>query len=435
MTRVDGHVEFGGYTIHLEASVHPDPYGYDAAAAKYGSIPYGSASGAPNWQVIDCQVIRVSANYGGRIDEIPGMRAELGRLTAELYDPLRILDPTVSPFALLTRVGVPVRLTATSPGGTVTVLWAGVADTWTHNLKDGTGQLTASDNLALIAGTDLGSWVRPAETALARLQAAVAMMPVPMTLVYSGTGTSLSGSSYSGSLWSMVQDVGEVEQSIVWVDPLARLRRADITGFGTAVKATDCDDGVTPIIYYELTSVTDDEVMRNVVTVERLNLTEAEKQRPPLTYLDTESANENGAHTLKKLDLALPDDAALGVWANKVLALRDDSVFSISGLSVTITDVFPWTPRTVPAVIGLGIASVLDVHLTSRGKPGNWAVGVAGIAHTITPDEWVVDLEVIDGAKIALNKGYDDPTSIYDTTKYSGPIGVRPALADLEVAS
>src|SRR4029078_4214977 len=126
MTLRDGHVEFGGWTIHLEASVRPDPYGYDAPSAKCGQVTYGSASAEANWQVIDCQLTQVVADLGGQLDEVPGLRATLGRLTATLYDPLRVLDANASPFRLLTQVGVPVRLTATSPNGsTVYTLWTG----------------------------------------------------------------------------------------------------------------------------------------------------------------------------------------------------------------------------------------------------------------------------------------------------------------------
>lgn len=431
MTLKDGHVEFGGWTIHLEAAVKPDPFGYDAAAAKYGAIVYGSSSAEANWQVIDCQVTRITAGLGGRLDQVPGVRADLGRLTASLYDPQRILDANASPFALLTQVGVPVRLTATSPAGIVNVLWSGVSETWTHDLLTGTGDLVASDGRALIAGVNVTDWARPAETAKQRLQAVLDQLPQPMTLLFTGVPTALSASTYSGSLWGVVDDIGVAEQSIVWVDQWGRLRRSDVTGFGQAIAATDCDDGVTSIIYTGLTSVIDDEVMTNIVYADRLNLTEAQKSRAPLKFMDGASATKHGPHSLTNNRLPLLDDAALAAWANRILSLRANTLAAVNGLQVSIHDIYPWVARTVTAMVPLQVGHVLDITLTSRGTPaGHWAAAVAGIAHTITPDEWVVDLEIVDGAQIALNQGYDALTSIYGTTVYSGPLGVRPALQE-----
>jgi hypothetical protein len=431
MSLVNGHVEFGGYTIHVQAGIRPDPRGYDAPAAKYNdpTVVYDAGTAEANWQTIDCQVTRVTASHGGNIERIPGMRADLGRLTASLYDPTRQLDPVASPFQLLTKVGVPVRLIVVSPTGVVTPLWTGVAETWNHDLRIGTGQLVASDHRALIAGVDLGDWQRPAESAKTRLQAIVGFLPQPMTLVFTGTPASLSASKFSGTAWAAVANTGEAEQSIVWVDQLGRLRRSDITGFGTAIRATDCDDLTTPIIYTELSSRVDDEVMANIVLVERLNVPANLKERDPLQYADINSASQNGPHSLTATQLPLLDDAALANWANRVLSLRANSTPGVSGMSVTISDVLPWVRRTVPAIVGLSVANVLDIHLTSRGKAGQWVAAVAGITHTIVPDTWEVDIELADGAKIALNKGYDDPTSIYDTTKYSGSDGVKPSVA------
>jgi len=434
MTFKNGHVEFAGWVIHIQAAVKPDPYGYDAPAARYNfsDVVYGGATAEANWQTIDCQVLRVSCGHGGRLDQIPGVRASLGRLTANLYDPDRELDPAASPFTLLTRVGVPVRVVAVEPGtGTEYPLWTGRAETWSHDLLTGEGQLVASDNVALIAGVDVANWERPAENAKSRLAAVVAYLPEPMTLVFTGVATSLSASKFSGTLWQAVANTSEAEQSITWVDQWGRLRRSDITGFGTAIQARDCDDGSSPLIYTELTSVTDDEVMTNVAIVDRLNLPENLKEREPLQFQDTTSAAKHGPHSLTETNLPLLDDAALGSWAQRVLDLRAYALSAVSGMSVLITDAFPWVDRTVPAIVAMQVGQVLDIRLTSRGKPAQWTSAIAGIQHTITRDEWVVDLEVADGAKIALNRGYDDPSSIYDVTKYSGSVGVAPAIADI----
>lgn len=438
MTLKNGHVEFAGWIIHLQAAIEGSPYGYDGSLAKYDApgVVYDDGSMVRNWVTIDCQLTRVTAEHGGRLDQIPGMRASLGRLTADLYDPQRLLDPASTTYELLMRPGAPVRLVAIQPGtAAVWPLWSGIAETFEHNLLDGTGQLVASDLIALFTGVDVASWQRPNENAAQRLQAIRTVMPNPIPIIFSGTPTSLSAAQFSGNLWSaVVENTGEAEQSIIWVDQQGRLRRTETQGLGPPVKATDCDDGTTPIIYTQLTSLTDDDLLANIVQVERTNLPQT-VDREPRQYNDPTSVSYNGPHTLSNLTLPLLDDTALANWAAAVLSLRAKPAAGISGLAVTITDAFPWVARTVPAIVALQVASVLDVSLTSRGEPERWAVAVAGIRHTIVPDSWEVEIETVDGPRIVENWGYDAAPSIYDTTVYArNPGVVGPSLAQIEAA-
>lgn len=399
MTLIDGHVQFAGWVIHLQAAAAADPYGYDGAQAKYDTagVVYNADSRARSWVTLDCQLLRVTAGLGGSMEPIPGMRANLGRLTADLYDPGRVLDPAASPYALLVSPGIGVRLVAVQPGsGTVWPLWTGIADVFEHDLLTGEGRLEASDLVALLTGVDVAGWQRPPETGLQRLRAVLAVMPNPVELSYAGTAPALSAAQYSGDLWSaVVRTTAEAEQSIVWLDRVGVLRRVDTAGLGAAIAASDCDDGTSPIIYTRLTSLVDSDRLVNLVAVDRLSAADA--NREPLKFSRPTSVSRHGPRSLTETRLALPDDAALRLWAADLLALRAYPVAGITGMSVTVTDLFPWVARTVPAVAGLDVGDVLDVDLTSRGQAESWTVAVAGVEHTITPDSWEVRLELADG--------------------------------------
>jgi hypothetical protein len=220
------------------------------------------------------------------------------------------------------------------------------------------------------------------------------------------------------------------EQSVIWVDQTGTLRRINSYGAGSAFKALDCDDGVADLIYTRLESYSDDDFLTNQVSVERLNLPDASKDRDPLIYSHAASINMNGVYALTETRLPLVDDTALANWAQRVLSLRAEPEPAIRGMEILLTDTFPWTARSVPEVIKLSVGSVLATALTSRGDPGAWVSIVASIQHTITPSEWAVQLELADGAAIALNAGYDHVNSKYDTTKYSGGSGVAPSLSE-----
>ena len=163
VSRVDGHVEFGGWTVRLQSQVIPDARGYDAPQALYdGSTVYDSD--ATSWVTLDCQVRSVTCGHGGRLGQIPGVRGSLGRLTAALYDPQRVLDPKVSPYSLLARPGAPVRLVTYPPGNPDPVaLWTGETEEFTHDLLTGLGDLVAHDLVARLAGVSTAEWSRPAE--------------------------------------------------------------------------------------------------------------------------------------------------------------------------------------------------------------------------------------------------------------------------------
>ena len=437
MTLKNGHVEFAGWIIHIQAAIEGDPLGYNAPAAKYDdpALKYDSGATPRQWVTIDCQVTRITCNHGGSLDQIPGMRGSLGRLTAELYDPNRVLDPASTTYELLMRPGAGVRVTATQPGNNlIWPIWTGMAETFSHNLKNGEGRLVASDMVAQLSGVD-ASFDRPTENSLQRLQSARAIMPNPIPLVFSGTPQLLSNARFSGNLWgSVVESTGEAEQSIVWVDQAGTLRRTETQGLGPPVIATDCDDGSAPIIYYELTSSNDDDLLTNLVNVERTNLP-TNNDREPLVYSNVDSVNRNGPKSLTKTNLPLLDDVALRDWATRVLSLRSTPQPSVSGLSVMMTDVFPWIARTVPALVALSVASILDIRVTSRGAPGRWVVAVAGIEHTITPHEWSVDIEVVDGPRLVENWGYNNVQTVYDTSVYASQPGVvGPSAAQIEAA-
>ena len=437
MTLKNGHNEFAGWIIHLQAAIEGDPLGYNAPAAKYDSpaVTYDNGQMPRQWVTLDCQVTQVTCNLGGQLAQIPGVVGSLGRLTADLYDPNRTLDPASTTYELLMRPGAGIRLTATQPvTGAIWPLWTGMAETFEHNLKTGTGRLVASDLTALFTGVDM-VWERPAETSVQRLQAVRAVMPNPIPLTFSGTATALSNARFAGNLWtSVIENTQRAEQSIIWVDAAGILRRTETQGLGPPIRATDCDDGVSPIVYYELTSVIDDDLLTNIIQVERTNLPQ-NVDRQPLWYSNPDSVNYNGPHSLTQTTLPLPDDTALRDWALRVLSLRSTPKAAVTGLVVTIADVFPWVGRTVPAIVGLSVADILDITMTSRGEAERWVVAVAGISHTITPQDWDVAIEVVDGPRLTENWGYNHAQSVYGTSVYAAQAGVvGPSAAQIEAA-
>jgi len=438
MTLVNGHNEFGGWIIHLQAAIEGDPLGYNAPAAKYddAAVLYDTPASPRQWVTLDCQITRVTANHGGQLGQIPGVCASLGRLTAELYDPGRVLDPASTSFELLTRPGAGVRLVAVQPvSGAVWPLWTGVTETFTHNLKTGTGQLVASDLIALFTGVDVANWNRPNEGSHTRLNSILAVMPKPVPFSFHGTAITLAAAQFSGDLWSaVVRNTQEAEQSLIWIDQAGTLRRNETQGLGPPVRATDCEDGVTPIIYTELSSYTDDELMTNIAMVDRTNLPQ-DTTRAPLFHSDPASVSYYGPHSMTQTRLPLIDDAALHSWAAAVLGLRANHVQGISGMEILIVDSFPWVARSIPAIVRLSVASVLDVALTSRGESGRWVAAVAGITHNITQKEWNVSLELADGPRLTENWGYNHAQSIYDTTIYARQPGlVGPSIQQVEAA-
>lgn len=436
MTLKNGHVEFGGWTIHLQAAIQADPHGYDQPQARYGDAKtvYGGTDPTGMWVTIDCQLLSVQASHGGSVDRIPGVRAQLGRLTARLYDPNRVLDPSASPYALLTNPGAPVRLVAVRPGGTIYPLWTGVADSFEHDLLTGEGDLQASDRIALLAGIDVADWSRPQETSRSRYLAILAMVTTPITLAFEGAAVTMSAAKMSGDLWnSSVVTTAESELGIVWMDQTGRLRRRATSGLPTAIKATDCDDHVTPIIYTRLSSQSDDDQMANIVTYERVNIeSDARlKDREPLISVNHASVSRYGAHALTDTRLTLPDDTALRAWASAVLDLRAKPTAEATGMEVTLTDAFPWTSRSVPSVVGLTVGQPLDITLTSRGEQERWLAAIAGISHSIDTESWVVDLGLVDGPRLAANAGYSNPLSKYNVSVYGRTPGISPVLQEV----
>ena len=302
--------------------------------------------------------------------------------------------PGRAAYELLTRPGVGVRLVAVNPGGTEP-LWTGIADTFEHDLLTGEGKLEASDRVALFTGVDVSGWVRPAESGGRYGCGVPGGHAEPDPTDVHRDPRALSGAQFSGDLWSaVVTPTAEAEQSIMWVDQLGTLRRSNQFSRPAAVAAIDCDDGTSPIIYTRLTSLVEEERVVNMVIVERLNLPAGLRSRAPLKFSDNGSVAQLGAHALTETRLPLPNDDALRLWGLDVLEQRAGSQPSLSGLGVTIADVFPWVARTVAAVASLSVGSRLNVSLSSRGDPGFWAVAVAGIRHTIVPDSWEVELDV-----------------------------------------
>lgn len=420
----------GGWTVHLQAAVQADPHGYDQPGARYNdpAVVYGGADPAGMWVTLDCQVTAVFAAHGGSADETPGLRARLGRLTAALYDPTRTLDPAASPYALLTNPGAPVRLIAVHATLATRIVWTGQVDTWTHDLLEGTGQLSASDNVGFFSGVEVTEFTRPAETSRARYAACAGMVPETLRFTYTGTDVALSEAKFSGDMWSSaITSTSVAEQSMAFFDRTGAFRRLPTMGdfpAGEIIQAVDCDDGVAPLVYSLLSTTTDDDVLANVVQAERLNI--GDTDRVPITRSSQDSVYRYGSHPLKHTALPLPNDAALTGWADRVLDLRAFPTVEPTGLEVFILESFEWAARILPTVIGMEVGDALDIRLSSRGEAERWLAVVASVEHTITADEWALRMELLDAPRLALNLGYDAPSSIYGQTKYGRAGDISP---------
>ena len=445
-------IQFGDYYFYLEAQIIAIEASYDSPTAQYNTDDvYDSTD--QTWVSINCQTMSLTCSFGGQVEAVPRIHASAGRLSANLYDPNRILDPTFSPFKLLTKPGAPVRLvavdsespdepylydepTATYDGtavlsATPIPVWTGRVDSFTHDLLDGSGQLSASDCVADFAGQRVENWVRSAETSTARLLAIRGVMYAPPAYSFKGTAIPLSTATLTGDLWQALGTVGESEQSWLWVDQAGTFRRwsRDATT-ATPVICSDCDDG-TSLIYTALSTEIDEAYIVNQTHTDRVSNT---TQRPVRVRGSAQSQGIYGVHSISATTLQLATDTALDTWGQRVLDFRAFPQPRIPSLTFTATATLPWETRCVPKMLALGVTSRLQVHLGSRGSPAQmWDVLVTGISHSFSPTTWTMTCSVVP-FNVTGGNTYDEVSALYDTDdRYSISVGPIAAMADSDI--
>ena len=414
----------GGWAISLEAAVRAEGAAYDDPTANYDAGDMYDADGLPQWAVLDCQLLSVSAGRGARPSPSPGSVAEAGSLTADLYDPGRLYDPVSGTMPALVEPGAPVRLVARRGPDTM-VVWTGTADAWEHDLLSGEGRLTATDQVARLAATEVVALDRPAERTPDRLAALLAVMPDPPPSSLTGVGRDLCAATLSGDVWQCMAAVVDTDQSWLWLDPAGTL-----TWQGRGIPAApqpifaDCPDDSPGWagIYTSLPTAVDASQLVNVVTAQRVQPPGATAD--PFLYVNDASRLRWDPHSHENTALQLASDAEVDQWAADLLELRSYPAPRPDRMVLTVADALPWADGTMAALLGLDLGSPVRVRLTSRGPVQEWVCVVSSLEHRADPGEWTTTVGLALWETVGIG-GYDAQSSRFDRSGYDEAVPVR----------
>ena len=408
----------GGWDIGLEAAVRADAAQYDQARYDAAEAIYDTADGAPDWVPIEASAVSMAAMRGARPGQSPGVVAEAGTLTAELYDPGRAYDPTASGYRSLLEPGAPVRLIARKEG-VERPIWTGTASRWEHDTLTGEGSLEARDAVARIAAVPLADVARPAEPSPERVAALLNdhMSDAP-PLTLTGVGRDVCAATMSGDLWQLLAAVVDTDQSWLWLDAAGALQWAG-RALPEMVPALflDAPDPAHPAaaVYTGLPVAVDTDTMVNEVVAARVSAPDGEPGER--RHTEQPSRYRYDPHSYSNTALQFATDQEVDRWAADLLALRAYPQPRPLRLVVHVHQDLPWAAPTMDALLALDMGHPVRIRLTARGDAQEWMAVVAGVDHQSTPETWTSTIALALVQTVGRG-GYDAPTSAYDRTTY-----------------
>ena len=404
----------GGWAISLEAGIDTAAAVYDDPMGGYDQGQTYDADGQPDWWPVDCQLTGFTCDYGATPGQSPGVAAEAGQLSADLYDPDRLLDTTGLRGGLL-NTGVPVRVMARK-GAEEVVVWSGASNAWPHDMLTGEGSLEASDLVAAIAPVPVVALARPAEHPQDRLAAIFAIHPHPPVFAPNGQGRMLCPATLDGDMWQVARSVVDTDQSWLWVDPDGTVNWQGRGHVPPETILVDCP-GPDPwdAVYTGLTTDADDSQVVNMVTAQRA---QPDPRPAPIIRAHAASISEHGPDSLTNTNLQLATDAEVAQWAADVLALRAYPMHRPLEVELKVDPRLPWSDATMDTLMGLRVASLLKIRLTTRGPLQEWSAVVGSIRHDVDPHTWTTTIGLALVKEIGAGgydgDRYDDSTAVYD---------------------
>lgn len=412
----------GGWAVSLEASIDTAAAVYDTARYDTGAV-YGG--GLPGWAPLDCEMTGFGCDYGAVPHKSPGVVAEAGELEADLYDPGRLWDAT-GPRGRLLRPGIQVRVVARKDGAE-RVVWSGTADSWPHDMLTGEGSVSGRDVVAALAPVPVVGLARPAERTPDRLAALLAIHPDPPAFVPAGVGRMLAPCTLDGDLWQCMRAVVDTDQSWLWAAPDGTIRWRGRGYDPPETVLVDCPDPLVPwdAVYTGLDTDADDTQIVNMVKAGRVR---PDPRPDPLVVVHAASLTVHGPETLDSTDLQLATDLEVQQWTHEVLALRAYPVHRPTMVELTVDPRLPWADRTMDALMGLEVAALLRIRVTTRGPVQEWLGVVGSVHHDATPTRWVCRVGLGMVREVGVG-GYDAPTTRYNHSTYDNTRPDDPAVS------
>lgn len=375
-----------------------------------------SAAAAGSWENVVCHVQSVRIVRGASDLAGPLTTVDAGLLTITLSDTDRRFDPLENADAI--HVGTPVRVRAWGYDldGQLwdATLFTGTIDALpVQYLPDEAPRVTlsASDLVA-----DLVAWRSPGhdpgvgagDNLLQRTERLLAEMGQPATRVALDVDLAPYAVTHPAAPlaqpWQELLAAQDAELGRLWVNAenqlVVRTRRSELSG---PVRGTfsdvhgDADEGTTHCCYRDLDAAHDtDQVTNRAVGCRRVELTPPEPV--VVTVEDTASVGRWGPHVTERMALEVETDAQTVRWAEDMVDMA-----GVPQLAVRRVD--PHPPRddlenaleAWPAVCrtDLGDRWVTRYH-PAVGPTVDRTVGVLGILHEVTPEDWLVTFVTAD---------------------------------------
>lgn len=377
-----------------------------------------SSDAAGSWENVVCHVQSVRLVRGVSQLAGPLTTVDAGLLTVVLSDTDRRFDPTENADAI--HVGTPVRVRAWGYD-LAGELWNAVLFTGTIDglpvkyLPDDPPQVTlsASDLVAHMvaaggAGRDVP--IGAGDNLLQRAERLLEEMGesgerIALDVDHAPYAASHPAASLARP-WEELLAAQDAELGRVWVNAgnqlVVRTRFSELSG---PVRGTfsdvhgDADPGTVHCCYSDLDAAHDtDQVTNRAVGSRRVAATPPEPA--VVTVEDTDSVGRWRPHVTERMALEVETDAQTAAWAEDLVELA-------GAPSLQVRYISPSPPRddldlaleAWPAVCGtdLGDRWVTRYH-PAVGPVVDRTVGVLGITHEITPEDWLVTFVTADAA-------------------------------------
>ena len=368
----------------------------------------GTAAGL--WENVVCDVLTVRSVRGAV--ELAGSLTvvDAGLLTITLSDVDRRFDPTENADAI--HEGTPIRLRSWGYdlAGDLweAVLFTGTIDAMpVRYLPDEAPQvvITASDLVAEFvawhsAGRDIP--VGAGDTLLGRAQRILAEMGQPATRLALDVDTHAYAASHPATVlaqpWDELVAAQDAELGRLWVDRdnrlVVRTRRSQLSG---PVRGTlsdvhgDADPGTVHCCYRDPDAAHDTSQVTNRAVASR-RVEETPPDPAVITVEDTASLGRWRPHVTERRSLEVETDAQAATWA-------EDLVEADAVPTLQVRAVSPHPPRddvdtaldAWPAVCSTDLGDRWVFRYSPAVGPlVDRTVGVLGITHEITPEDWLV---------------------------------------------